>query len=465
MTLLANRRRPQTLRLTAILLALVVGAIFAIVMLRRHDPRRNERPIVVLITIDTLRADALSLEKDGSDKTPFLAQLAQQAVVFRNAYSPSSWTVPAMASLFTSLAPQSHGVIRDLAVRRQPVLSSSFTTLAESLKQAGYVTIGLPSNPHLARELGFAQGFDHYANTKVTSAESVNDVLYAQLRKAFKNPVLDETKAHPFLWIHYMDPHVPYTPHQPWIGECAKRALINEEDLVQVEGSELIGQIQDETAPFTQRLRCTYESEVRFLDDQLRALNERLQLDRDNVLLILTADHGEEFAEHRRFGHANSLYEELLRVPLLIRWPRVLKPSRVDTPVNLLDVYPTLMALLGLPVPTASQGRSLVALMEGSSSAPQTQFFHLTRGHSEWTAIRQNEWKLIHGPGKSTQLFDLQQDPHERTNRVTDRPQVVTLLDTALMQQTAALPAPPPLDNVELPPEAQERLRQLGYGD
>ena len=452
----------------------VIGAIVAVAGLsfiaaiaaREHASRAQLRPPIVLITVDTLRADAVALEDVRADKTPFLAGLARNAVVFRNAYAPSSWTVPSMASLFTSLAPPSHGLTGKTSVRDQQVLSSSFATLAESLKAAGYVTIGVPTNPHLATDLGFAQGFDYYAISKVLPADQARAELKHQLEEASRSRRA-EAQPPSFVWIHFMEPHAPYTPHEPWAEECVKQASLSNQDIVEMNPYDLTGKVQDRTSPFTRRARCLYDSEVRYLDDELRALNDTLGFDRDDALLIFTADHGEEFAEHHRFGHARTLYEEVVRVPLFIRWPRRLTGAgRIDTTVNLLDVYPTVLALLGMAVPAELQGHNLVPLMTGETSPPQAQFYQLTTGEWELKAVREGQWKLIRGHGlRSLQLFDLQQDPQEQSNCASDHPEIVGRLDSTYLHYDSALPKPPPETMREMAPEAAERLRQLGYGD
>ena len=190
---------------------------------------RGEAPsTIVLVTIDTLRADRVSFAGYGLPTTPFLDSLAKDGIVFSRGYAPSAWTPPSMASLFTSVYPTSHGVtsggIKDGAAYLQPVLGEDFVTLAEMIREAGYVTIGIPANRHLGDTLGFQQGFDHYyGNADFLKADEVNQEVLRQLNAAF-GPDWREArkKSKLFLWIHYFDPHDPYLPYGPWTRKYDK---------------------------------------------------------------------------------------------------------------------------------------------------------------------------------------------------------------------------------------------------
>lgn len=212
-------------------------AIFASCCDSTRPPSDPAPAAVVLITIDTLRADYVSFLGHERQTTPFLDGLARRGVSFTASYAASSWTVPSMASLFSGLWPSSHGVVSgriDAAtgaagqqrVSLQPVLPSSLFTLAESFQQAGYLTIGVPSNLHLAAHLGFAQGFDYYGPADFKPADRVNRQVVSLLREAFGGDWrAGWREGKTFLWIHYFDPHDPYQPRQPWASRYAMYAL------------------------------------------------------------------------------------------------------------------------------------------------------------------------------------------------------------------------------------------------
>ena len=431
---------------------------------------------VVLVTVDALRGDFVSFNGHQPQTTPYLDALAEKGVVFTEAYSPSSWTVPSMASLFTSLAPTSHGIVtgfvRGEQVLHQPVLADSLTTLAESFKQAGYVTIGVPGNAHLGDKWGFAQGFDSYATADFYTAPEIDREVLIQLQGAFGlDADTSWKKRKTFLWMHYFDPHDPYTPHEPWISRYAPEfrndplifpATLAMKDLKQ--------RYPTPDRTLAEHIKPLYESEINFFDDHFRWLAERLGLDDDNVLLIVTADHGEEIVDHGSLGHAQSLYQEVIHIPLLVRWPAGLPQGvRIDAPVSLLDIYPTLVELLSLNGPSALQGQSLLPLLRGQRPlTPHVLYFELHPPRPALKAVRDGEWKLIRNETSGqARLYNLASDPQELTDVAAQHQDVAARLQRALNEWLASLPRPT-ADRKTAPLEdegVKERLRALGYID
>ncbi len=437
---------------------------------------------VVLVTIDTLRADALSFAGRHRSTSPFLDQLAREGIAYDQAYAPSSWTAPSMASLFTGLDPRSHGVVSGHIDREpsagepqravQPVLAESLTTLAESFQRAGYATVGAPANLHLASALGFAQGFDAYfQQARFVDGPELNRQFLLRLQHLFDAPWARQWKKRPiFAWVHYFDPHIPYQARQPWIYRWVpdfelKRHLYPDS----LDFGPLHEQLGAVDAAEAALLQPLYLSEVRAVDENLRALDDQLLLRDPNVLVIATSDHGEELGDHGGIGHAVTLYEEVVRVPLIVRWPAVLpKGVRVDSVVSLLDIFPTLAQLAGLELPPGVQGKPLPLTAEPSTPADRPLFLQTLRGGHDVSAVRQGKWKLILDatPGAPpVQLFDLEQDPGERSNLAEQQPEVVQRLRQAMTRYAADV-APPPADagHAEVQdPGVRERLRALGY--
>lgn len=431
---------------------------------------------VVLITIDTLRSDFV-FGGPQQPRTPFLDRLAGGGVVFTNAHAPSSWTPPSMASLFTSLAPRSHGVVRghvQAGVSKavgQPILAPSLVTLAERLQRAGYLTIGVPANVHLAAGQGFDQGFDrYYGAAQFLPAPEVNRELGRQMQSAFG---VDWKRAwkqrKTFLWLHYFDPHDPYFAQQPWIGQYAP-------DFAAKPGVFPAGIVMKELkrrypAPdptLASRLKALYQAEISFLDESLRRLDDEIGFAEEDVLLVLSSDHGEELAEHGGLGHGRTLYEEVLRIPLLIRWPaRLGAGRRSDETATLLDVAPTLLDLLGLPLPPDAHGHSLATLTSDRGARVKgPSFYDLQLAPMDATAVRDEKWKLIvsRRGGVRTQLFDLDLDPGERNDVAAANAEQVRRLSWLLERWEKGLPPPPAdLRTIEPDPQVKEQLRALGY--
>jgi arylsulfatase A-like enzyme len=450
----------------------------------RDDPTgliSSEPPRAVLLVVaDTTRADFVSFGGHYRKTTPYLDRLARKGVVFDNAYAPSSWTVPSMASLFTSLHPTSHGVVvggfRDQVARTEyvvPQLPESLETLAETFKKAGYRTVGAAANRFLATETGFAQGFDeYYQKARFIEANKLNKIAARRMRWAFGDGWKKSWKDEPaFVWLHYIDPHSPYLAHEPWIQSYA-------EDFdqypvtypVDIKMPYLVKMYPSPDAEFRECVLPLYESELSFLDRQLKKFAKKLKVKEEDVLVIFTSDHGEEFADHDDMGHSHTLYEELVRVPLMFYWPKGLGGGRrIDAPVSLIDIQPTLAELIGVDPPDGAQGQSLVPLLRGEPGDPERPLlFELWPPRPDMQALRRGKWKLIRSRGEATtlELFDLEQDPGETTDLADRRSNLAAELENELDALLGRLPAAPEADpSLVTDPELLEQLRNMGYVD
>ncbi len=418
------------------------------------------RPDVVLVTIDTLRADRCSLHGAARPTTPFLDELARTAVVFDAAYSASSWTPPSMASIFTGLAPRTHGVVKG-AVRageavNQQVLDESFTTIAESFRAAGYHTIGVSSNAHVVKRTGFAQGFDAFRAPLWKGANEVNAVV--------RKLVEERPAGRPmFLWVHYFDPHTPYVPHAPWIDSYdvdfgwVKRCAGVEQEALLAEAK-----TAGNPAAMKAALYGLYDSEIAYVDAALRRLFEALPATR-GALVAITSDHGETIMNRGWIGHGNGLYDEETRVPLLVRLPGAASGRRVTRPVANTDLYPTLLDAAGLPRPPGLDRPGLLAA--GAAEAPV--LLELSRTETVETAVRSGRHKLIrrHAPLPAIELYDLAADPQEQRDLAESEAALRARLSAALQSALDAAPARAAEGQETVPadPELIERLRSLGY--
>ncbi len=402
---------------------------------------------VVVVVIDTLRADHLPFYGYARPTAPFLTRLAQDSVIFERCYSPASWTAPATASLFTSLYPPGHGVLLGLRAARQlqqgdtltPVrgLPTDVDTLPVVMKRAGYATFGLSQNINISSTLGFDRGFDRFRNFPADDdARSLTAHLDAWRQRLGRAP-------RHFLYLHYLDPHSPYREHAPWYDPATQGIA---------------------------RTLSAYDSEIRWVDEHLRQAYEAGGWERD-TLLVVTADHGEEFGEHGSNEHGRSLFGEVLNVPLLVRFPGGhWGGGRVDTPVSLIDVLPTLRAAVGLPPAPSDEGRSLLPLARRDGGWPQRPLFsHLWRPEpaAGWTldqrAVVLGHDELIIGLAHPL-LFDTHADPLDQSDRSATNPHTVARLQTLLagFERTPHRPSHaasvPRLDAAAL-----ARLRTLGY--
>jgi arylsulfatase A-like enzyme len=393
-------------------------------------------PNVLLITIDTLRADRLGAWGYDLPTSPHLDALAAQSLVFLEARSPSSWTLPALASLMTSTHSSTHGIWRF-----DGRLAQAFDTLAERLAARGFRTAAVGNHTFLAEKFGLHQGFQEFdvslvreqleSHIAVTSPEvTARGIAWLEANR-MNVPWL--------LWLHYFDPHAVYQEH--------------------VGFSERFG-----TATDSQR----YDGEIAFTDasigDLLQVLTP-LGFD-DDTIVVLVADHGEEFQEHGGDGHGTSLHREVLHVPLLFRVPGM-TPRRVDEPASLVDILPTILELLGLPASTDLAGRSLVASMRGSARGRPAVLGEV-RLHSPWESLETRAWKLLRSPASGTiRLFDLLADPTEQHDVARGHPEVVLELEARLRDRVRAAETKgrrlSGARATELSPAELRRLKDLGY--
>ena len=410
---------------------------------------------IVVIVIDTLRADRLSFYGHERITSPFLDALAEECVLFEEARSASSWTAPATASLFTGLHPDQHGVVTGLKISKRIARSEAYAvnrippdrpTLPELMQSAGYRTFGVADNPNICDAMGFARGFDEFASFDYEGGERVNEVLEAWL------PDLEADEP-TFLYLHYMDPHVPYGARAPWYEEPAGGD----------DGSR-------------EARLARYDSEIGYVDARIAEVFEWLDLRRD-ALVVITSDHGEEFMEHGSWDHSFQLYDELLHVPFLIRGPDggPLEPRRIAEPVSTLDLLPTLAGLVGLPLDVAVEGQDLSpALLDPEFELPADRAIHamrteeLKRTPQTLHAVVQGGVKaIVRDQGAEVELYDLREDPDESADLARRRPRLRAELTDATLafERRLRLAERSFSDPITLDDEKRKTLERLGYVD
>jgi len=383
---------------------------------RTAPAARDGAPNVLLITIDTLRADRLGLYGYPRPTSPELDRFAAGAVVFEEAQASAPWTLPSLASLLTGEDPATHAC-RSFG----SVLDDSFETLPERLLAAGYDTACVTSHLFTTTRHGLQQGFVHtddsFAYPEVEPARNITSQVISDKAIRFLEQKRAAADGRPWLlWLHYFDPHEEYMPH---------------EDLAALFTSE------GEPTPATV-FGDRYDAEVRYTDHHvgrvLASLSEAGQA--DDTIVVVLSDHGEELYERGALGHGHSMHRELLHVPFLLRAPG-LAPRRIATVVRQTDVPATVLELAGLPAP-ASSGRSLVPLLRGETLPEAPALAELARGARPLDALRSGTLKLIVAPDSGElQLYDLARDPLETSNVAGERPADVARLRGELEQLKA----------------------------
>jgi arylsulfatase A-like enzyme len=428
-------------------------------------------PNLVLISIDSLRADRLGCYGAERDTSPAMDRLAADGVRFETALAPTSWTLPSHVTLLTGLSIPAHRVTAP--VQR---IDTARTLLAQHLTRLGYETAGFVSAPFLARAYGFDRGFSVYTNFANSRAaahppplqwireshadETAPQVIGAALEWLGER---DSSATPFFLFVHLWDVHYDYIPPEPY-DAIFDPDYQGELDVRDYSFNRTIN--EDLPERDLQHLRALYDGEIRWLDSQLEPLLDALRErpDSGRTLISLVSDHGDEFFEHRRKGHRNTLFEESVRVPWILAYPGGLPPgTTIGGVVSLEDVAPTLLGLLGAPPLPEATGRNLSAQIRLGRSPRVPVLLSLEKT----VALRGTTWKVI-APGRGAPIYyDLARDPGERNPRSARRfaPGALRELERRMAVELSRAKSLPwdGSEPAELDPELQEKLRQLGY--
>ena len=436
-----------------------------------------ERPNIIYITIDALRADHLGTYGYENAKTPNIDAFAAEGAVFEQANSQAPWTFPSFASQFTSLYPSDLNLSTDnrhISLMYSRFLDPSHVTMAEAIQAAGYRTQAIVTNPWLRPEFGFAQGFEgftqvddarmfHFSKMSDMSLVTVArqmPALYSLIRNAYTaitgnpgEPLVWDVRADRvteeavswlrtnqdapfFLWIHYVDPHYPFDPppdFRPTVDNVTAERLAylssyNEEDVYTGRA-----RLRPEDKAAIIEL---YDGEIAYTDLYMGKLFDEIDAMglRDNSLVILSSDHGDEFWEHGGYQHGQSLYDELIRIPLIMRGPGIQPGSRLAADVQHIDLLPTLVAVAGGTIPKEVKGRSLLPVLQATSGSEEVYNFaealFLTE---EKKTVRGQGYKLIYAPySQQVELYDLRNDPGEQQNLADSDPAQAERLEREL---------------------------------
>ena len=393
-------------------------------------------PDVILITIDTLRADHVGSYGDARAATPVLDALARTGTRFAHVVAPVPLTLPSHASVMTGLTPLAHGLHDNTGF----VLAKSIPTMAERFQQSGFETAAFVSGAPLDHQFGLDRGFDRYDDRMTRGGDAARPAAIERRADetvaAVDAWLQRDPSAHRrplFLWIHVFDPHAPYEAPEP----------------------------------FTSRFRDRpYDGEVAFVDTQIGTLLDRVKRARPDrrALVATTADHGEGLGDHDEPTHGLFVYDSTIRVPLIVSGPGVPSSVVVERMARLIDVAPTLLDLAGVPPLDRADGASLRSSMTGGAAAApdpayvESRFGRLCCGWAPVHAWRDGRWMLIDLP--KVELYDLSADPGERHNLAAGEPGQTSRLQRALAQALARESAAP-LHAASA--DAAERLRSLGY--
>ncbi len=447
------------------------------------QPDAQGKPSVVFILLDSVRLDHVGWGGSPLPTTPRLDALAHTGAAFTQAISQAPWTKPSTATLMTGRTPGQHG-----ATGRYSALPWERRTLAEAFAVAGYRTYAFSSNPNVSTPFQFDQGFQEFYEDVAADAHTLIEESRVRVRPA------DPDEQPYFLYLHLNDAHYPYAPPaESRTAEGVKpvRGVFNRTGRAPM----LDGDAERDfrggggasfSAADVEAMRLAYDEEILWLDDQVGNLVEKLLAERDDVLVVICADHGEEFLDHGDLGHGHSLHEELVRVPLQFAWsPGLgrrlgLQPGVRAAQVRLMDVPSTLLDLAGIAWPEAAeplQGASLLPQLRGEALADAPAFAESDYLGSPLSGLagplrmwREPGFKLVISDpwyarmAGRTWLFDLGKDPGERANAAAAAPEIVKRLRAALDGSGWLLQRDlTDVGEAELSAQQRAELARLGY--
>lgn len=458
-------------------LVLLAGVNAGAAAVASHPART--RPNILLITIDALRADHLGAYGYSRQTSPNIDRLASEGIRFEHAVSQWPLTSPSFAAMMSSTYGHTNGLMRTTAQR----MPDRALMLAELLKAGGYSTAAVVANVNLSHDFNFDQGFDTYRELWREPEEQRTE-LTTRNGLELLDKASDGRPA--FVWLHYFDPHARYQPPKPFDGMFVNDAhfdstwrvpLLTQKrwDIGGISTNVNLGR-EDRVAYYV----AQYDAEIRSVDTQVGILMKALK-DRGldgRTVVVIASDHGESLGDHNYFfEHGRFPYDDCVHVPLIFHGPGVRQAGGVvRSPVELIDLAPTLLDLAGLPVNREAEGKSLRRLMNGEGAgSPEWQYAFTESGFAQnyQRSITSERYKLVYVPdagdrklmqGRELELYDHQQDPGETRNVIDEHPEVAGPLKERLWQwiEAAGTDAEAPAA-VRVDGNAEEQLRSLGY--
>jgi arylsulfatase A-like enzyme len=412
-------------------------------------------PSLVLISVDTLRADRLGVYGYFRETSPNIDRFAADALVFDNAIAPMSTTLPSHVSIMTGTHPVRHGVLSNLALFKRPLVTDeSLRTAAQMLSAAGYDTAAFISAAPLSQATGIDAGFAHFHSPPPYVPGRPGETRRAESTIDAARDWLGGAEPPYFLFVHLFDPHAPYEPPPPFDRQFARHRRLRS----YLERLRYPVDLMGQAIPISNR----YDGEIRYADREIGRLLAELERQgrfQDSVI-VLTADHGEGLLQHRIPQHG-VLYHEQIRVPLIFRFPQGPK-GRLSSMASLIDILPTVAGHAGLPLDREQlDGVNLLAEPRAAALSQRT----VRKGFLELNfTLTDREWKYWYFSETADQLYDLARDPHETRNVIALYPEraarmraeILRLID--LDRERSHLQV-----TDEIPPEAREQLRALGY--
>ena len=436
---------------------------------------RSTLPNILLITLDTTRFDRLSCYGYSLPTSPNLDALAAESVLYTRAYSTSSWTLPAHASLFTGKLVSSHGAQKDPTgplklsagiqgnkdwdQLRARGLSVDETTLAQILKQVGYDTSAVVAGPWMKKVFGLNRGFDYYDDNDI---KKVSGRAAPEVTRNALHWLRSRDNAPFFLFLNYFDVHTPYV-----LPERDARMFMPEggPDAYREYTDHMFSPAEERPAGYREFANYMYDAEIRYMDKYIGKLFDMMKSIGmyDNTMIIVTADHGEMMGEHGRRGHGKSLFEPEIHIPQFVKYPEgEVAHSVFDARTLVVDILPLILERIGAPIPSGIQGTLPDQRVDPIVAEVYPLEFFTSRG--DFQAIWDGKYKFVLNSKGNHALYDLDADPDEMKNLVNEDAELAAELKSKLTTRLAALPKPGRAGPEQaVGEELSETLESLGY--
>lgn len=457
-----------------------------------YHRNKRKKMNVIIILIDALRPDHMGIYGYHRDTTPHIDKFARKSIIFDRTYSSAQWTIPSIAALFSASYPDKHNVYAPPDAKMLNKLPANILTLAESMRQQGFITSALTTQTWLQPDLGFDQGFDDWdvirgfnlkpvINLNPREGEWLNDAVFESLDE------LKNSEYPFFLYLHYMGPHVPYVVPPEFSGTFPPHKaspelmrLLDTPDnnlfLIKYEEMKAIALRGDLDPDDVNYMKARYDEKIFYTDWVIKQLFDKLETlgFMENTMIILTSDHGEAFNEHNNIYHTCTLYEEEIRVPLIIYCPSLpLHKMRVGSITELIDIYPTILDIMGCRVPGGIHGTSMLEAILGLKRKPFAAALGPTGGDPAAIKIITEDWTAIFNYSHY-KMYNLAEDKHEKNPiKKKDAPDIFRKLHNKKTEfkkrlndaliQNAGTGVVESENKKSLDPEIIEKLKSLGY--
>jgi arylsulfatase A-like enzyme len=463
----------------AAVICVIISAVFIVLLPKKEKVSSEKPPHILLIVMDTVRQDHLSCYGYKKQTSPELEKLIKISRIYYNAYSPGGWTTSAHASLFTGLYAVAHK-----ATQENWVLSDQLHTIAEILSIRGYETVGIVENPVLAKPNNFHQGFKKYHQTWTIEIQNKEENTACSL---FRQYLKSRNKSKPFFtFINFVEPHSPYNSSRQFYHKFLSDRSIKIEHNNWVDY--FAGTVEYGNN-IVQHLLELYDAEILYTDFLVGKIIKELKKNNlwKDTVLIVTSDHGENIGDHNMMDHVFSLHESIIKIPLIIHYPKLFSPGTNDyLPTQLVDIFPTLLSIAGINQNYfSSQGYNLLE-DNRSGRAILSEYYYpkqviscfrekdrknpkLDRYKRKIRALISNQIKLIWGSDNVHELYDLRNDPDEKENLINKdayaekKQKMIVELKAMLDIFQSSLDSTPEQAKKKMDKKTLEALKSLGY--